>query len=304
MLVSAGQNPQWGYCLITPARNEEALIGFTLESVVRQTVRPVEWVIVSDQSMDRTDEIVRSYAANHPFIKLLRLEQRPKRSFASVVFALEAGIGVLQCKDYQFIGLLDSDIKFGPDYYEQIIARFKADSKLGLAGGLVVDCVNGVRASSLHSKGQSLRDVAGAVQFFSRECFEKLGGLLAVPEGGWDTLTCVQARQCGYHTQTFSDIEVDHLKPRNIAEGNLIRRNQQMGEREYALGYHPFFEAVKCGYRCLERPLLVGGLSRLWGYVSCYLRRRKRIVPDGAIKQIRREQLNRLFWLSRRTPVS
>jgi hypothetical protein len=138
------------------------------------------------------------------------------------------------------------------------------------------------------------------VQFFSRECFEALGGLLAVPEGGWDTLTCVQARHCGYHTQTFPDIEVDHLKPRNIAEGNVFRRNRQMGEREYALGYHPLFEAIKCGYRCLDRPLLVGGLSRLWGYVSCYLRRRKRVVPAGAIKQIRQEQLNRLFWFSRK----
>jgi glycosyltransferase involved in cell wall biosynthesis len=304
MLASVCKNPQWRYCLVTPARNEEALIGFTLESVVRQTILPAEWIIVSDQSTDRTDEIVLSYAANYPFIKLRRLEQRPKRSFASVVFALEAGIGVIQCKDYQFIGLLDSDVKFGPDYYEQIIARFQADSKLGLAGGLVVDCINGVRASNLHSKGESLRDVAGAVQFFSRDCFAALGGLMAVPEGGWDTLTCVQARHCGYHTQTFSEIEVDHLKPRNIAEGNVIRRNQQMGEREYALGYHPLFEVVKCGYRCLDRPLLVGGLSRLWGYVSCYLRGRKRIVPDGAIKQIRQEQLNRLFWFSRKASAS
>ena len=46
------------YVLVTPARNEEDFIELTIQSVVRQTVRPVKWAIVSDGSTDRTDEIV------------------------------------------------------------------------------------------------------------------------------------------------------------------------------------------------------------------------------------------------------
>ena len=48
------------YVLITPARNEEAFIEKTIQSVVSQTILPAKWVIVSDGSTDRTDEIVKN----------------------------------------------------------------------------------------------------------------------------------------------------------------------------------------------------------------------------------------------------
>ena len=46
------------YVLITPARNEEVNIEKTILSVIAQTILPEKWVIVSDGSTDRTDEIV------------------------------------------------------------------------------------------------------------------------------------------------------------------------------------------------------------------------------------------------------
>ena len=279
------------YVLITPVRNEERTIGITIESVVHQTIPPMEWVIVSDQSTDRTDEIIRKYALEFPFIQLLRLESRPKRNFASVVFATEAGIAALKTKDFEFIGLLDGDIRFEKNYYEEIISRFRADPRLGVAGGLVVDCDQGQRRPTV----QALSEIAGAVQFFRRKCFDSLGGLIALPEGGWDTITCVQARINGYRTRTFPELEVDHLKPRNIAEGNIFRRHRQMGVREFALGNHPLFEAVKCSYRCFQKPFLVGGLMRFWGYFWCYCSRRKRLLPDDIVQVIRQEQLRRMF---------
>ena len=279
------------YVLITPVRNEESTIGTTLESVVRQTTPPKEWVIISDESTDRTDEIVQHYVAKYPFIKLLRLTRRPQRSFSSVVFATEAGIDALSNKDYDFIGLLDADIRLAETYYADIMKRFATDLKLGLAGGLVVDCVGGRRVRNK----QSLTDVAGAVQFFRRECFDFLGGLVAIPEGGWDAITCVQARMRGFSTQTFPEIQVDHLKPRNAAEGNIARRFLQLGVRDYALGNHALFETVKCGYRCLEQPYLIGGALRFVGYLWCCIMRRKRMLSAEIILEIRREQLARLF---------
>jgi glycosyltransferase involved in cell wall biosynthesis len=283
------------YVLVTPVRNEQATIGITIESVVHQTIRPTEWVIVSDESTDRTDEIVSQYAAKYDFIRLLRLTRRPNRNFGSVVFATETGIAALKEKNYDFIGLLDADIRFRETYYEEMLLRFSTDSKLGLAGGLVVDCHNGCRRPGQ----QSLRDVAGAVQLFRRECFKLLGGLVAVPEGGWDAITCVQARMHGFKTQTFPEIEVDHLKPRNIAEGNIFRRSWQLGVREYAWGTHPLFEVMKCGYRCIERPFLLGGLLRLAGYVWCWLTRRTIALPATTLQFIRNEQMGRIYRLGK-----
>ena len=86
-----------GYALITAARNEQEYIGRCIESVLGQTVRPVEWVIASDGSTDRTDAIVRDYARNNHFIKLIRKEHdQHQQGFASKVFALKYGGKVLK----------------------------------------------------------------------------------------------------------------------------------------------------------------------------------------------------------------
>ena len=61
------------YVLITPARNEEAYIEKTIQSVISQTVLPEKWVIVSDGSTDRTDEIVKQYIVENTWIELLRM---------------------------------------------------------------------------------------------------------------------------------------------------------------------------------------------------------------------------------------
>lgn len=278
------------YVLVTPVRNEERTIATTIKSVLAQIVLPREWVIVSDQSMDRTDAIVSEYAEKFPWLRLLRLSDRPARNFASVVFATEAGIKSLQTNDYAFLGLLDGDVRLPENYYAQILARFAADPRLGLAGGLVLDTVDGKTTRNR----QRLQDVAGAVQFFRRDCFESLGGLMPLPEGGWDAITCVRARMNNFKTSTFPDLIVEHLKPRNVAEGNLFRRNWQLGVRDYALASHPLFEVAKCCSRCMDFPPLMGSLARLMGYGWAAISNQKRQLPADVCVHIRREQLARL----------
>ena len=198
------------YVLVTPVRDEEATIGRTIESVLKQTMLPREWVIVSDGSTDNTDAMVRQASEAHPWIRLLPLAPRAARSFAAVVHNTQAGIHHLNVREYGYLGLLDADVTFQADYYEQLIRRFEANPTLGLAGGVVIDV-------GLPRDGypRNRIDVPGAVQFFRRECFERIGGLTPIPEGGWDAMTCATARMNGYQTRLFTDLVVDHLKPRH-----------------------------------------------------------------------------------------
>ena len=278
------------YVLVTPVRNEERTIEITIQSVLAQTVLPREWIIVSDESTDQTDSIVSRYARQFPWLRLIQLKNRPSRNFASVVFATETGIRSLWTKDYDYLGLLDADVRLPENFYAQILERFGADARLGLAGGLVVDTVDGRRIRSR----QFMQDVAGAVQFFRRDCFESLGGLLPLPEGGWDAITCVRARMNGFSTATFPDLIVEHLKPRNVAEGGLFRRNWQFGVRDYVLAGHPLFEVAKCCARCLEFPPLMASLARLAGYGWAAVSNQKCRLPADVCRHIRQEQLARL----------
>ena len=59
--------------------------------MVAQKYLPLKWEIVSDGSTDGTDEIVRRYAADNPWIELLRMPERAERHFAGKVHAFNAG---------------------------------------------------------------------------------------------------------------------------------------------------------------------------------------------------------------------
>jgi poly-beta-1,6-N-acetyl-D-glucosamine synthase len=65
--------------------------------------------------------------------------------------------------------------------------------------------------------------------------------------------------------------------------------------RDYALGNHELFETIKCVYRCLERPWIVGGAARFAGYFWSLLTHRTRVLSPTTINRIRREQMSRLF---------
>ena len=277
------------YVVVTPVRDEEATIGRTIESVLKQTALPCEWVIVSDGSTDGTDEIVRRAAEKNPWIRLLPLTPRPGRSFAAVVYNTETGIRSLEARDYAYLGLLDSDVEFQADYFEQIMQRFKAEPALGLAGGVVIDI--GLPKDRFP---RNRIDVPGAVQFFRRECFERIGGLIPIPEGGWDAMSCTMARMHGYQTRLFTDLVVDHLKPRNVSQGGAFRRKWQMGVRDHALGYHPLFEFVKCLGRLNEPPWVVGAVAWWVGYCMAFIRRRQRVIPQALVEHIQREQWQRI----------
>jgi biofilm PGA synthesis N-glycosyltransferase PgaC len=277
------------YVLLTPVKNEESTIGITIDSVVKQSLLPTEWIIVSDGSTDQTDSIVEAAARANPWIRLIQLPIRPTRSFSAVVHATETGVKVLKSTEYKYLGLLDADVRFAPNYFEQLIQRFEKNPQLGLTGGVVIDV-----GDPKNEKPKNLQDVPGAVQFFRRICFDSLGGLIAIPEGGWDALTCAKARMQGFKTELVPGLIVDHLKPRNISEGGAFRRKYQLGIRDYALGYHPLFEFVKCVGRITEFPFVAAAAARIAGYCAATLRKRPRALPPDLLAFVRREQMQRL----------
>ena len=103
---------QLSYVLITPARNEEAYIEETIRSVISQTVLPKKWIIISDGSTDRTEEIIEKYIPQNPWIELIRMPERRDRQFAAKVHCFNAGYERIRDLPHDIIGSLDADISF------------------------------------------------------------------------------------------------------------------------------------------------------------------------------------------------
>jgi glycosyltransferase involved in cell wall biosynthesis len=279
------------YVLVTAAYNEEAYIEKTIQSVIAQTVLPQEWAIVSDGSTDRTDEIVVSYATRYPFIKLVRVQEEHARNFAAQVNAINLGCKSLQALEYRFIANLDSDISFGPTYYQQLIEKFELDSNLGLAGGYILEESKGTFKSRPTNREHS---VAHAGQMFRRECFEAIGGYRALPYGGPDWQAQVAIRMHGWGVKAFPELPLFHHRPTGTAD-RLVRHTFRQGLMDYSLGSYPPFEIMKLILRIPSKPFGVGALARLAGFCWAYCSGKDRAVPEEFVVFLRNEEKERFF---------
>jgi biofilm PGA synthesis N-glycosyltransferase PgaC len=280
---------QLSYTLITAAYNEQDYIEETIKSVVGQTLLPNVWLIVSDGSTDATDDIVRGYLADYPFIKLLRREKDHNRGFASKVFALHAGVEYLDGIETEFVAHLDADISLSPSYFEEVLTRFESDSTLGIAGGWYSEEVNGAIGPA---PGNSPVSVPGCMQVFRRRCYEEIGGLLPIEFGGEDWYAEVMARKAGWRVQSFPELVARHLRETGTAT-NKLRYWFHQGVTDFCLGSHPAFEVVKVAKRTFWRPYFLGAGARLLGFLIANVFKR-RAVNSEFITYLRREQLARL----------
>jgi len=276
------------YVLITPARNEAAFIGLTLESVVSQTVKPAKWVIVSDGSTDGTDDIVRKYAAEHPWIELLRMPERRERHFAGKVHAFNAGYDRVKTLQYDAIGSLDGDISFDESYFAFLLGKLAGDPGLGLVGTPFKD------RSTYDYRFVSIEHVSGACQLFRRECFEDIGGYVPVEGGGIDHIAVITARMKGWKTRTFTDTVCLHHRAIGSARSGALMARFRVGASDYALGSHPLWEVCRTTYQMTKPPVVVGGLMMLAGFQWAAVRRAPRPVSDELVAFRRREQMRRL----------
>lgn len=278
------------YVLITPARNEEAYIERTIQSVISQTILPVKWIIVNDNSTDKTEVIADKYVSMYDFINLVNIKSDDKRNFSSKANAFNIGFEKLEINEYEYIGNLDADVTFKYDYFEKILKKFEEDSQLGLAGGIIFELIK----NSYIRQNINLNSVAGAVQLFRRQCFEEIGGYIPLRSGGIDTVAEVMARMYGWKTITFSEMKVFHHRCVGTGTGNFYKSHFKKGIQNYSIGYHPFFQILYAIKHFKNKPFLITSILMLLGYLWAFLSNHNREVSNEFVKYLRSEQMKRI----------
>ncbi len=283
------------YILITAAKNEERFIESVIKSVLNQTIKPKKWIIVSDGSTDNTNEIVEHYLLNNKFIEFIPLPPNNTRNFSSKAIALNKAIKIIEGSDYDYIGNLDADVTFDKFYYENIFLAFKSNPKLGVAGGIILDCYD----DKVVPQNISLNTVAGAIQVFRKECFEKIGNYVPFKYGGEDAYMEAMARMMGWEVQTLPDLKVYHHRPTGTGMGSLYKANLRNGKMLYTLGYSPVFLFFRCSYRIFDKPIIIGSILTILGYLIAFIKKENCPAGPKFIKFIRNEQRKRLKSLFR-----
>jgi hypothetical protein len=277
------------YVLITPVRDEETHLPRTIESVVKQTIQPKEWIIVDDGSKDNTGSIADQAAAQHSWIRVVHRADRGSRRWgAGIIEAFYDGFHALRITDWDFMSKLDGDLSFQLNYFANAMDKFAANPRIGIGGGVLYHFADGVKVMEQHP----LFHVRGGVKIYRKECWDTLGGLWVGP--GSDLIDEAKANMLGWITRSFTDLELQHHRPTGESYGRW-GGSVKDGKIDYVTGYHPLFLIAKWTRRLVQRPFVLSSLGLMCGYFSALFQRMPRVDDPGLIRYIRRQQLARLF---------
>lgn len=165
--------------VITPAFNAEAYLPACIESVLGQTFRNFELLIVDDGSTDGTAEIVSHYAASDRRVRGFRGPNRGVSHARNVAMRHAKG---------RFFALLDADDEWEPSFAMEQLRVFRRTPELAVVSG------NGKNVGGGALDGQPVRpwpadarpvrfidlieqiDAVFIMSVFRREVYEAIGG--------------------------------------------------------------------------------------------------------------------------------
>ncbi len=320
------------YAIISPCRDEADHIEACIASIAAQTVPPTLWVIVDDGSTDRTPAVLAAAAAKHPFIRILRRENRGQRSVGpGVIEAFYAGLdsignptpmSSLTVRDgsdsaatpqttpahvapqaaapfpFDFLCKLDADLELPPAYFQRCIEEMARDPHLGnFSGKVYLRDTDG----SLHYERMGDENAIGAAKFYRTACFNDINGF--VRHAGWDGIDGHMCRLRGWVARSIDDpnLRIIHRRLMGSSHLSVAHGRRRWGLAKWYMGSSlPYMLAVAT-YRLAERPFILGGLWILQGYLQAMLARKPRLETPGFRAHLRRYEWSSLIRGKSRT---
>lgn len=102
--------------VIVPVYNTKAYLGRCVDSLLRQTYRDLEIILVDDGSTDGSGELCDSYAAGDERVRVFHKENGGSSSARNLGLDKAAG---------EYVGFVDSDDYVDPDMYERLYAGIR-----------------------------------------------------------------------------------------------------------------------------------------------------------------------------------
>jgi glycosyltransferase involved in cell wall biosynthesis len=122
--------------------NHAAYLRQSIEAMVRQERTPDEFVILDDCSTDNSVEIIESYRARYPFLRLIRRETN-----VGAATAYDELLNAARC-DYVYTAAADDYVL--PGFFDRAMAAARQHPQAGIIFGKMI---------AVNAAGQKLRDV-------------------------------------------------------------------------------------------------------------------------------------------------
>ncbi|WP_440954690.1 glycosyltransferase family 2 protein [Methanosarcina sp. Mfa9] len=289
------RSKQKRYVITTPVKNEERYLPKLIESIINQTVKPLLWIIVDDNSTDQTPDIIREATETNEWIQSIQLKEGTRDRGVHLANVIRIGFDFAYtfCNenkmDFDYIGNVDADQVFKDTYFEKLIEKFENDGKLGVASGSEW-WMNGKK--TVYLKG---RYPSGGNVLYRKECYEDCDGIPISKV--WDSVMNTKAVLRGWSINRFDDSKVFLIRGYSYADG-LWKGYKSFGESAYIINYNPLYALTKGLKLLFIKPHYIG-LAYIYGYLSSLILRKKQI-DDKEVKhyfQHIRPQEARLYYI-------
>ena len=273
--------------MVTPSRDESDFLPNLVDSMVNQSLKPTEWIIVSHNSSERTNQYLEEISEKHNWVSIIHVQDESKRRRGGQIASLvNKGLSSTTLQ-WDFFSKIDADMVLPVDYFERILSKFSISETLGIASGTCFLMLNGRKKIEKVSQGHT----RGGLKTYRRDCFDQINGIRELD--GWDGIDNIAAQMNGWEAISFNDLEVLHQRITGSHYG-LVSGCFEAGKFAYSMGYFPPFLIARSLHRMLRKPLIIGGISMFMGYLSSVLFHRKREIDPEIVSFLRKKQKNRL----------
>lgn len=257
------------YVLISPCRDEADYLRSTLDSVAAQSVPPALWIVVDDGSSDETPKILAEYAAQLPYLRIIRRSDRGQRRVGpGVIEAFYDGLDQVRLDQFDYLCKLDMDLVLPPRYFELLMQRMESNPRIGTTSGKpwFVHPQTGVLVPEVCGDEMSV----GMTKFYRISCFREIGGF--VRQVMWDGIDCHRARMLGWIAESVDSepIRFVHLRPQGASQQSIWAGRMRAGFGQYFMGTSPLYYAAVAASRLRAHPVFIGSVAMLWGYFSSW----------------------------------
>jgi glycosyltransferase involved in cell wall biosynthesis len=208
--------------VITPVYNARRYLGEAIDSVLRQTYKPVELIVVDDASDDGSADVARSYGT------AVRYAYQPRRGGGA---ARNRGVELARG---EFLAFLDADDRFLPDKLDSQVRTLGNDGDLDMVFGHVREFLSPelspdvgarVRAPAPHP----MPFTSPTLMLIRRKSFDQVGRFSTELRVGETVDWYARAVDCGLRGLILPEVL---LERRLHAQNNGLR--EQAARHQYA----------------------------------------------------------------------
>jgi glycosyltransferase involved in cell wall biosynthesis len=245
------------YWVAVVARNAAATLETTLNSILSQTLRPEQVIVVDDGSTDGTSVTLLEYV--HAHRGLLKVITLPDKGYdiRRVPANINRASNLAEKEsETDFFMISGDDCSYPRDYVKSLIRRMLEEPQIVVASG------RGMGRGMIYQE----HTVNGSGRMIRCRYWREIGGEYPT-RAGWETWLLYKAEEKGFKVKMFDDLLFNHARPRGATHQSLY-----WGAAMQTLGYHPLYAIGRITKNAMTRPMAFkGSLSLRRGYLQACL---------------------------------